>query len=96
MTTQVKENLQLAQDTMKLYADKKRIEREFEVGDWIYLKLQSYRQTTLALKQSLKLAAKYYGPFQVPKRIGKVAYKLQLSLAALPTQFFMFPYLNQN
>lgn len=43
MTAQLKENLHLAQDKMKLYADKKRIEREFEVGDWIYLKLQSYR-----------------------------------------------------
>lgn len=32
------------------------------MGDLAYLKLQPYRQTLLALKQSLKLSAKYYGP----------------------------------
>lgn len=36
----LKENIQQAQQRMKHYANKKRKEREFEVGDWVYLRLQ--------------------------------------------------------
>ena len=63
---------------MKHYADKHRIEREFQVGDEVYLKLQPYRQTSLALRKNLKLSSKFYGPYPVIDRIGPVAYKLKL------------------
>lgn len=39
----LKENLQQAQNRMKHYADKLRSEREFAVGDWVYLRLQPYK-----------------------------------------------------
>lgn len=74
----VRDNLQHAQNRMKFQVDKHRSEREFAIGDWVYLKLQPYGQTSLALRKSLELAAKYYGPFQVIQMIGAVAYKLQL------------------
>lgn len=67
---------------MKYYADKGRSERSFEVGDWVYLRLQPYRQTTLALQRNMKLSPRFYGPFQVLQRVGTVAYKLQLPTAA--------------
>ena len=35
----LKENLQTAQNQQKLYADKHRIERSFEVGDLVYLRI---------------------------------------------------------
>ncbi|KAL2251676.1 UNVERIFIED_CONTAM: Transposon Ty3-G Gag-Pol polyprotein [Sesamum indicum] len=74
----MKENLQQAQQRMKLYADKKRTKREFQVGDEVFLKLQPYKQTSVALRKQLKLSAKYFGPYRVKERIGKVDYKLEL------------------
>lgn len=40
----LKENLQCAQNQQKIYANKKRVERHFEVGDLVFLRLQPYRQ----------------------------------------------------
>lgn len=53
-------------------------ERQFQVGDFVYLKMQPYRETALGLRNSLKLTSKWYGPFLVLQRVGTVAYKLQL------------------
>jgi hypothetical protein len=61
-----------------LYADTKRSEREFAVGDMVYLRFQPFRHAAFGLHQCLKLTTKYYGPFKVLERIGHVAYKLQL------------------
>ena len=40
LTALLKHNLLAAQERMKLFIDKHRIEREFAVGDWVYLRLQ--------------------------------------------------------
>ncbi|KAL5850318.1 hypothetical protein ACOSQ4_008331 [Xanthoceras sorbifolium] len=74
----LKESLTQAQSRMKTYADRKRTEREFNTGDHVYLKLQPYRQSTLAVRRTLKLAPRYFGPYQITERVGKVAYRLLL------------------
>ena len=38
----LKDNLVKAQDRMKEYADEDRTEREFDVGDWVFLRLQPF------------------------------------------------------
>lgn len=47
----IKEQLLLALDRMKHYADKRRRDLELEVGDHIYLKLRPYRQKSIAKRQ---------------------------------------------
>ncbi|KAE8675396.1 C2H2 and C2HC zinc fingers superfamily protein, putative isoform 1 [Hibiscus syriacus] len=74
----IQTQLQMASNRMKQQQDKNRTERVFEVGDMVYLKLQPYRQTSIALRKNLKLAAKYYGPYKILEKIGKVAYRLDL------------------
>lgn len=74
----IKDNLSKVQSRIKAQADKHRLEREFMVWDMVYLKLQPYRHTSLSTHRCLKLHSKFYGPFRVLERIGKVAYKLLL------------------
>jgi Chromo (CHRromatin Organisation MOdifier) domain len=75
----LKQQLIKAQERMKKFSDKKRSERKFSVGDWVYLKLQPYRQVFIQGKIGThKLKPKYYGPFEIFKKIGAVAYKLNL------------------
>jgi Chromo (CHRromatin Organisation MOdifier) domain len=75
----LKEQLRRAHDRMKKYADSRRSERKFHTGDWVYLKLQPYRQVTVQGHASFhKLKPKYYGPFEIIERMGEVAYRLNL------------------
>ena len=69
-------NLIQAQARMKGYVDK-RSERTFEAGDKVFLRLQPYKQTTVAFKGNRKLS-QFFGPYKVLQRVGQVAYKLEL------------------
>ncbi|XP_071939810.1 uncharacterized protein [Coffea arabica] len=68
---------------MKQFADKDRSERSFQVGDLAYLKLQPYRQTSVAVRKNLKLSSKYYGPYKVLQNVGNAAYRLDLPASSL-------------
>ncbi|KAA8530919.1 hypothetical protein F0562_005622 [Nyssa sinensis] len=69
----LKEHLVQSQQRMKQQADKHRSKRVFAVGDWVYLKLQPFKQVSLALRKNVKLAPKYFGPFQILQKLGPVA-----------------------
>jgi hypothetical protein len=74
----LKQNLELAQKRMKTNADKHRTERKFQVGEAVLLRLQPYAQTSVVNRPFPKLSYKYFGPYTVLERIGKVAYRLEL------------------
>ncbi|XP_050374823.1 uncharacterized protein LOC126792451 [Argentina anserina] len=74
----LRENMHMAQNKMKQQADSHRSDIEFEIRDWVYLKLHPYCQQSVLKCPSHKLAPRYYGHFQVVDRIDKVAYKLDL------------------
>lgn len=77
MLSKLKENPQRAVARTKQQADKGRSEREFKVGNCVFLKLQAYRQLTVERRRCAKLAPRYFGPYEVIAKVGKVAYTLK-------------------
>ncbi|XP_058746621.1 uncharacterized protein LOC131619549 [Vicia villosa] len=75
---ELKEHLKKSRIQMEKQANKKRTDYAFKEGDLVLLKLQSYRQSTVANRSSHKLAKRFFGPFKVIKRVGTVAYLLDL------------------
>jgi hypothetical protein len=76
------QNLTRAQHHMKMQADKNRVEHSFEVGDWVYVKLQPHIQQSVQHRFNHKLSYMYFGPYLVLQKIGQVAYKIQLSASS--------------
>lgn len=75
-----------AQDRMKKNADRKRKQFEFQEKDWVWLKLQPYRQSSVNFCRCEKLSKRYYSPFQITRKVSSVAYRL-----ALPSGSTIFP-----
>jgi hypothetical protein len=73
----VRENLKLAQSRQKSYADNRRRELRFQVGDFVYLKVSPMRGLR-HFKIRGKLAPRYIGPFKILEQRGEVAYLLEL------------------
>jgi hypothetical protein len=76
--SQLKAHLLRAQQQMKKYADKSRRDVNFDIGEWVFLKLRPHRQHSVIRRINQKLAARFYGPFRIVEKIGEVAYKLLL------------------
>jgi hypothetical protein len=80
------------QSRQKSYADRRRKPIEFEVGDFIYLKVSPMKSVKhFGVKR--KLALRYVGPFQIIGKSGAVAYKIQLP-PEMSAIFNVFHYLS--
>jgi hypothetical protein len=73
----VRENLRVAQSRQKSYADHRRRELSFAVGDFVYLKVSPMRGLR-RFKVRGKLAPRFIGPFMILERWGEVVYQLGL------------------
>ncbi|WMV18592.1 hypothetical protein MTR67_011977 [Solanum verrucosum] len=74
----IRERLRMEQNRQKSYADVRRRDLEFEVNDWVYLKI-SPMKGVMRFGKKEKLSPRYGGPYQILKSIGKVSYELDLS-----------------
>ncbi|WMV49180.1 hypothetical protein MTR67_042565 [Solanum verrucosum] len=73
----IQERLKTAQSHQKSYTDVRRRELEFEVDDWVYLKVSPMKGVMRFGKKG-KFSPRYIGPYRISKRICKVAYELEL------------------
>ncbi|CAH1412384.1 unnamed protein product [Lactuca virosa] len=74
---QVRSRLQTAQSRQKSYADKRRSDLEFQVGDMVLLKVSPWKGV-IRFRTRGKLGPRFIGPFRVMARVGQVAYRLDL------------------
>nr|ABD78322.1 polyprotein [Primula vulgaris] len=74
----LKTNYLEAQNRMKQNADLNRVDKCYKVGDYVYLKLQPYRQQSVIRRRNQKLAPRFFGPYKITEKVGAVAYKLEL------------------
>jgi hypothetical protein len=73
----IKKNLKATHDRQNVYADKKRTSRYFKVGEHVLLKVNP-KKSSLKLGSCTKLAARFYGPFEILDRIGPISHMLAL------------------
>ncbi|KAL0560151.1 hypothetical protein IC582_000545 [Cucumis melo] len=73
----IRSRMHTAQSRQKSYADVRRKDLEFEVGDKVFLKVAPMRGV-VRFERRGKLSPRFVGPFEILERIGPVAYRLAL------------------
>ncbi|KAK8600790.1 hypothetical protein V6N12_050638 [Hibiscus sabdariffa] len=73
--------LKQAFDRQKAYADLKRTDMQYDIGDKVFLKVSPSKKV-LRFGKKGKLSPRYNGPFEILERFGPMAYRL-----ALPPEF---------
>ncbi|KAA3480392.1 DNA/RNA polymerases superfamily protein [Gossypium australe] len=73
----IRARLKEASGRHKSYTDLKRKDIEFPVGDRVFLKVSPWKKV-LRFGRKGKLSPRFIGPYRVVKRVGLVAYQLEL------------------
>ena len=71
------QRLKAANDRQKLYADRKRKDIKYEVGDKVILKVSPWRKI-LHFGNKGKLSLRFIEPYEIFERIGPATYRLAL------------------
>jgi hypothetical protein len=66
-----------AQDRQKSYADAHRVDRSYEVGDRVFLRVKPHKSST-KFGKGAKLSPRFVGPFEIVERKRPMAYRLAL------------------
>jgi hypothetical protein len=72
----IQQNMKAAQSRQKSYADKRRRPLEFQVSDYVYLKVTPMKKKQFGIKK--KLVARFVGLYRIIEKKGPMDYKLQL------------------
>jgi hypothetical protein len=73
----IRQRLKEAQDRQKSYADARRTDRSYEVGDQVFIRIRT-NNSTIRFEKGKKLSPRFIGPFRVQEKIGTVSYRLVL------------------
>ena len=84
----IRDRVKTTESRQKSYVDVRRRELEFQVDNWVFLKVSPMKGVMRFGKKG-KLSPRYVGPYKILKRVGKVAYELELpaELAAVHPVF---------
>ena len=73
----IREILKVATDRQKSYADMKRKDIRYEIGEKVFLKVSPWKKVMRFGKKG-KLSPRFIGPYKVIEKVGPVAYRLAL------------------
>ncbi|KAL0540033.1 hypothetical protein IC582_024261 [Cucumis melo] len=76
----IRDHMLTTQSREKNYADERRKDLEFDVGDMVFLKIAPMK-SVIRFEKKGKLSPHFVGPFEILEHIGPVAYRLALPLA---------------
>ena len=75
----IRERLKVVADRQKSYADLKRKDIQYEIGEKVFLKVSPWKKVMRFGKKG-KLSPRFIGPYEVIEKVGLVAYRLSLPL----------------
>jgi len=89
--TMIRRRLKEVQDRQKSYADAHSVDRSYEVGDRVFLRVRP-QKSSIKFGKGEKLSPQFVGPFEILEMKGSVAYRLALppSLARMHDVFHVF------
>ena len=73
----IRDRLATAYNRQKSYANNRKWTLEFDVVDQVYLKISPMKGVMKFCRKG-KLSLRYVGPYEIPQRMGEVAYELAL------------------
>jgi ribosomal protein L21E len=74
---QIRQRLKEAQDRQKSYANAHRTDRNYEVGDQVFIRIRP-NKSTIRFRKGTKFSPRFIGPFKIQEKIGPIAYRLVL------------------
>ena len=73
----IRERLKIANDRHKSYADMKRKDIRYEIGEKVFLKVSPWKKV-MRFGENGKLSLRFIGPYEVIEKVGPVAYRIAL------------------
>ena len=73
----IRERLKVSTDRQKSYANLKRKDIQYEIGEKVFLKVSPWKKV-MRFEKKGKLGRRFIGSYEVIEKVGSVAYRLAL------------------